>query len=237
MKQYILGMMAFSLIALSAQAEEKQLTSPDGRLVVTVSDNQGCPCYQINYDGKAFLQPSALGLNTNVGDYTHGPTMTNASDVTTIKESYSLSRIKKSKVDVDAHRQVFTFSKNEKAVFDVEFHVGNNDVAFRYLLQSQGDTRCCVIKQEATSFAMPQGATSFLCPQMAPMTGFARTAPSYETNYDLDVPVGTRLSKTGYTFPCLFRNGNDGWLLISETGTDGDYCACRLMCMTMAPIR
>lgn len=229
MKQYLLGMMAFSLVALSAQAEEKQLTSPDGRLVVTVSDNQGCPSYQINYDGKVFLQPSALGLNTNVGDYTHGLTMTNASDVTTIKESYSLSRIKKSKVDVDAHRQVFTFSKNEKAVFDVEFHVGNNDVAFRYLLQSHGDTRCCVIKQEATSFAIPQGATSFLCPQMAPMTGFARTAPSYETNYDLDVPVGTRLSKTGYTFPCLFRNGNDGWLLISETGTDGDYCACRLM--------
>lgn len=109
MKQYILGMMAFSLIALSAQAEEKQLTSLDGRLVVTVSDNQGCPSYQINYDGKAFLQPSALGLNTNVGDYTHGLTMTHASDVTTIKESYSLSRIKKSKVDVDAHRQVFTF--------------------------------------------------------------------------------------------------------------------------------
>ena len=81
MKQYILGMMAFSLIALSAQAEEKQLTSPDGRLVVTVSDNQGCPSYQINYDGKVFLQPSALGLNTNVGDYTHGLTMTNASEI------------------------------------------------------------------------------------------------------------------------------------------------------------
>lgn len=22
----------------------------------------------------------------------------------------------------------------------------------------------------------------------------------------------------GYTFPCLFRIGNDGWVLVSETG-------------------
>ena len=85
------------------------------------------------------------------------------------------------------------------------------------------------MKQEATSYQMPKEATSFLCPQMNPMTGFARTAPSYESNYALDVPVGTQLSRTGYTFPCLFKNGNNGWVLLSETGTDAGYVACRLM--------
>ena len=33
----------------------------------------------------------------------------------------------------------------------------------------------------------------------------------------------------GYTFPCLFRTGDKGWVLISETGVDSRYCASRLM--------
>ena len=33
----------------------------------------------------------------------------------------------------------------------------------------------------------------------------------------------------GYTFPCLFRNGDNGWVLVSETGVNGGYCASRLL--------
>lgn len=33
----------------------------------------------------------------------------------------------------------------------------------------------------------------------------------------------------GYTFPCLFRNGDKGWILISETGVDSKYCGSRLL--------
>ena len=29
----------------------------------------------------------------------------------------------------------------------------------------------------------------------------------------------------GYTFPCLFKVGEDGWVLVSETGVDSRYCA------------
>lgn len=216
------------MMALSASSLEKQVASPDGKLVVTVNDNGGKPAYQVTLDGKVFLLPSALGLNTNIGDFTQGMMMTNASDVEAVNESYQLDRIKKSHVDYKANRQAITFSKDGKKVYDIIFQVSNNDIAFRYQLYPQGDTRCIVVKQEATSYQMPQGTTSFLCPQMKPMTGFARTAPSYETNYDLDVPVGERLSATGYTFPCLFKNGDNGWLLLSETGTDAGYVGCRL---------
>lgn len=216
------------MMALSASALEKQVASPDGKLVVTVNDNGGKPAYQVTLDGKVFLLPSALGLNTNIGDFTQGMVMTDASDVEAVNESYQLDRIKKSHVDYKANRQAITFSKDGKKVYDIIFQVSNNDIAFRYQLYPQGETRCLVVKQEATSYQMPQGTTSFLCPQMKPMTGFARTAPSYETNYDLDVPVGERLSATGYTFPCLFKNGDNGWLLLSETGTDAGYVGCRL---------
>lgn len=216
------------MMVSSASALEKQVPSPDGKLVVTVNDNGGKPAYQVSLDGKVFLLPSALGLNTNIGDFTQGMTITDASAVEAINESYRLDRIKKSHVDYRANRQVITFSKEGKKVYDVIFQVSDNDIAFRYQLYPQGETRCLVVKQEATSYQMPQGTTSFLCPQMKPMTGFARTAPSYESNYDLDVPVGEKLSATGYTFPCLFKNGDNGWLLLSETGTDAGYVGCKL---------
>ncbi len=213
---------------LSAGAMETQVKSPNGLLVVTVNDNDGQPSYAVSLEGKTFLLPSALGLNTNIGDFTRGMTLTGASEPESVTDSYRLDRIKKSQVDYSANRQVLTFSKDGKKIYDVIFQVSDNDIAFRYHVYAQGDTRCLVVKEEATSYQLPEGATSFLCPQMRPMSGFARTAPSYETNYALDVPVGTQRSPLGYTFPCLFRNGADGWILLSETGTDAGYAACRL---------
>ena len=32
----------------------------------------------------------------------------------------------------------------------------------------------------------------------------------------------------GYTFPCLFRVGDEGWVLVSETGVGSNYCGSRL---------
>lgn len=229
MQKRILICGVLAMMMTSASALEKQVASPDGKLVVTVNDNNGKPTYQVSLDGKVFLENSALGLNTNIGDFTQGMTMSEVSEVKAVNDSYQIDRIKKSHVDYHANQQVMTFTKDGKKVYDIIFQVSDNDVAFRYKLYPQGDTRCLVVKQEATSYQMPKEATSFLCPQMNPMTGFARTAPSYETNYDLDVPVGTKLSHTGYTFPCLFKNGNNGWVLLSETGTDAGYVACRLM--------
>jgi hypothetical protein len=61
------------------------------------------------------------------------------------------------------------------------------------------------------------------------MGGFARTSPSYETPYACDEPVGKNGWGEGYTFPCLFKTPTAQWVLISETGTDGDYVGCRLL--------
>lgn len=228
MKKNIM-IVALGMLCMTVGAMEKQISSPNGQLVVIVSDDGGVASYQVTLDGKTFIKRSPLGMKTNMGDFTNQVSIGSNTEASMVEDSYSLSTIKKSHVDYRANRQVFTFTQGGKPVYDVIFQVSDNDVAFRYMLHPQKETRSCVLTEEATAFAMPDGTTSFLCPQMHPMTGFARTAPSYETNYDLDVPVGEKLSGTGYTFPCLFRNGNDGWILLSETGTDGGYCGCRLM--------
>ena len=221
--------MAMLLGSSVASAENKQITSPDGKLVVTVADMDGRPSYSVSYDNILFLKPSPLGMIANIGDFSSGMSLEKNVSTNKIDETYELASIKKSKVHYVANEAVFSFTQQGKTIYDVIFRISNNDVAFKYRMYPQGETLSCVVKQEVTGFVFPDGTTTFLCPQSKPMGGFARTSPSYETSYTADDVAGKNGWGEGYTFPCLFRNGDNGWVLVSETGVNGGYCASRLL--------
>ena len=221
--------MAMLLGSSVASAENKQITSPDGKLVVTVADMDGRPSYSVSYDNVLFLKPSPLGMIANIGDFSSGMSLEKNVSTNKIDETYELASIKKSKVHYVANEAVFSFTQQGKTIYDVIFRISNNDVAFKYKMYPQGETLSCVVKQEVTGFVFPDGTTTFLCPQSKPMGGFARTSPSYETSYTADDAAGKNGWGEGYTFPCLFRNGDNGWALVSETGVNGGYCASRLL--------
>lgn len=221
--------MAMLLGSSVASAENKQITSPDGKLVVTVADMDGRPSYSVSYDNVLFLKPSPLGIIANIGDFSSGMSLEKNVSTNKIDETYELASIKQSKVRYVANEAVFSFTQQGKTIYDVIFRISNNDVAFKYKIYPQGETLSCVVKQEVTGFAFPDGTTTFLCPQSKPMGGFARTSPSYETSYTADDAAGKNGWGEGYTFPCLFRNGDNGWVLVSETGVNGGYCASRLL--------
>lgn len=230
MKKISVLCLAFVLIATFAKAQDKKIISPDGKLEVTVAINAGIPVYTVTYNGKVFLKPSPIGMKTNVGDFTKDLSISDKITQKSVDESYSLPNIKKSSVHYQATETVLTFNKAEKPVFDVVFRVSNNDVAFRYKIYSQRDRLSCVVNEENSGFVFPEGTTTFLCPQSKPMVGFARTAPSYETGYTPDAPMGKNGNdNNGFTFPCLFKVGTQGWVLISETGVDSRYCGSRLI--------
>ena len=221
--------MAMLLASSVASAENKQITSPDGKLVVTVADMDGRPSYSVSYDNVLFLKPSPLGIIANIGDFSSGMSLEKNVSTNKIDETYELASIKQSKVRYVANEAVFSFTQQGKTIYDVIFRISNNDVAFKYKIYPQGETLSCVVKQEVTGFVFPDGTTTFLCPQSKPMGGFARTSPSYETSYTADDVAGKNGWGEGYTFPCLFRNGDNGWVLVSETGVNGGYCASRLL--------
>lgn len=221
--------MAMLLGSSVASAENKQITSPDGKLVVTVADMDGRPSYSVSYDNVLFLKPSPLGIIANIGDFSSGMSLEKNVSTNKIDETYELASIKQSKVRYVANEAVFSFTQQGKTIYDVIFRISNNDVAFKYKMYPQGETLSCVVKQEVTGFAFPDGTTTFLCPQSKPMGGFARTSPSYETSYTADDVAGKNGWGEGYTFPCLFRNEDNGWVLVSETGVNGGYCASRLL--------
>lgn len=228
MKKYFLLACAVCASRM-ADAASVQIPSPDKNLVVTVADDGGRPTYQVLCGGTVFVERSPLGLVTDIGDFSQGMALQESSFTSSpASVRYELPTIKRGKVDAQATRAVCPFYKDGRHVFDVVFHVENNDVAFRYKMYPQGETLCCVVKEEATGFVLPAGTTTFLCPQAAPKGGFARTYPSYEMKYEADGAMGKNGLGQGYTFPCLFRTGDKGWVLVSETGVTGRYCASRL---------
>ena len=218
---------ALALCLLTAQATEKTFQSPDGKMAVTVSD-QGCKAtYQVTLDGTVFITPSPLGVKMNFADLSQGLTLKDC-QTTTVKDEYSLKTIKQSHVSYEATEAVCQFEKDGKPALDVIFRVTGRDVAYRYKIYgSKKDMLSAVVEGEASSFILPEGTTTFLCPQVKPMGGFARTYPSYETSYTWDDEMGKNGWGQGYTFPCLFKTPQ-GWVIISETGTDGNYVGCAL---------
>ena len=218
---------ALALCLLTAQATEKTFQSPDGKMAVTVSDQGGKATYQVTLDGTTFITPSPLGVVMNFADLSQGLTLKDC-QTTTVKDEYSLKTIKQSHVSYEATEAVCLFEKDGKPALDVIFRVTGRDVAYRYKIYGgKKDMFSAVVESEASSFILPEGSTTFLCPQVKPMGGFARTYPSYETSYTWDDEMGKNGWGQGYTFPCLFKTPQ-GWVIISETGTDGNYVGCAL---------
>lgn len=203
------------------------VASPDGQLQLNINVENGSPVYSVIYNGKTMLENSPLGLTTNEGDFSSGMSFVNSSTDEVNKE-YTQEKIKHSSVAYNANTLKTTFTNADKKEISILFQVSNNDIAFRYELPMWGETRACVVEKEATGFRFPSVTTSFLSHMMRPMQGFARTSPSYESGYEADYPMERNRSSEGYVFPGLFKIGDNGWVLLSETGVRSLYCASHL---------
>lgn len=209
-------------------AQDVLVVSPDKQLRVNFSLKDGKPVYSVSYKGKFMIENSPLGLLTNEGDFASGMKFLSKAD-SLIDKSYTQEKIKTSQVHYTANRLTVNLENAKQKKISIVFQVSNNNIAFRYEIPNWGPTFSCVVEKEFTGFKFPEATTTFLSIMMTPMTGFARTAPSYETPYVADAPMRkTNPSKEGYIFPGLFRVGTDGWVLVSETGVSSLYCASHL---------
>ena len=225
----IVSILAISLSLNSLAAQDVVVKGPDEKLqlVVFVQDEE-TPCYSVTYNGKAMLEKSPLGISTNIGDFTKALKLSGHS-VEVIDTVYHQTRIKTSQVHYRANELTCNLENAQGQKIGIVFRVSNNDVAFRYTLPRQGGKGSVTVNHEQTGFRFPRQTTTFLCPQSDAMIGWKRTKPSYEEEYKADAPMSERSQYGhGYTFPCLFRIGDAGWVLVSETGVDSRYCGSRL---------
>ncbi len=203
------------------------VSSPDGYLKLNVLVNSGKPAYSVTYKGKVMLEYSPIGLITNEGDFRSSMSFVE-STTGKVDKVYTQDKIKRSLINYKANTLKCTFVNAQNKQISVLFQVSANDIAFRYELPTWGERMACVVEKEATGFRFPSFTTTFLSPMMRPMGGFARTSPSYESGYEAGAPMEKTSFSEGYVFPGLFHVGDNGWVLISESGVRSLYCASHL---------
>ena len=217
----------FMFSALCSQGAD--IDSPTGKLkVITSVNDEGKPVYSVICDGKTVIDKAPLGLTTDFADLSKGLKET---DVKTgvINREYAQDKIKKSKINVSATNTVVKYEGEGGKRIDMEWHVADDGVAFRYLVPRQNGKGSMVVKEEKSSFVFPEGTTTYLTSQSDPMIGWKRTKPSYEEYYVVDAPMDQKSEYGhGYTFPALFKTSDGIWTLLTETGVDGYYCGSHL---------
>lgn len=217
----------FMFSALCSQGAD--IDSPTGKLkVITSVNDEGKPVYSVICDGKTVIDKAPLGLTTDFADLSKGLKET---DVKTgvINRKYAQDKIKKSKINVSATNAVVKYEGEGGKRIDMEWHVADDGVAFRYLVPRQNGKGSMVVKDEKSSFVFPEGTTTYLTSQSDPMIGWKRTKPSYEEYYVVDAPMDQKSEYGhGYTFPALFKTPDGIWTLLTETGVDGYYCGSHL---------
>lgn len=222
---FLIGALFLSGIAM---AQKAVVESPDNMLKVTVDCKEGKLSYVIDYNGKRMLNESPLGLNANIGNYADNLSY-QRHEITKVTDSYKLRNSKQSNISYEANRLEYLIKNGDGAEMTLVLQVSNNNVALCYELSKKGETGSIRIMNEVTGYNFPQQTTTFLTPQSDAMIGWKRTKPSYEEEYKADRPMNERSQfGHGYTFPCLFRVGEDGWVLLSETGVDSRYCASHI---------
>lgn len=215
-------------LSLSIFADGYQLSSPNEHLLLSLKLEDGRLSYNVLLNGTPMLEDSPLGLVTDRGDFSQDLKLLDKEE-NTIDEHYTQSRIKQSEVHYQANELVLKLSNAKQQKMNVVFRVSNNDIALRYHLDQNDETSSCIIERELTGFNFPQKTTTFLTPQASPMIGWKRTKPSYEEEYIADDKLGAPSKYgVGFTFPGLFHIGEDGWVLLSETGVSSAYCASKL---------
>lgn len=224
----ILLVMALVASHFLSFAQDLNVTSPDQKLMVKLYLNEGKLYYNVVLQGKEMIERSPLGLRGSQMDLSSGLKLTGKQS-RKIDERYNEPKIKISNVNYQANELICKFENTKKNQIEVVFRVSNNDIAFRYQVPQTGEAANFAIEEELSGYKFPANTTTFLSPQATPMIGWMKTKPSYEEEYNRDQAMGVPSKYgIGYTFPALFHLGNDGWVLLSETGVNSLYCGSRL---------
>ncbi|MFM2290309.1 MAG: hypothetical protein RIS29_122 [Bacteroidota bacterium] len=212
-------------VGATAAPQKMILKSPDAKLAIEASLNaKGALTYTVKKDGNPVLQPSQMGLQGDV-DFTLGLTVKSVSKVQSITETYISPAEKRANRTYTANASTLVLKNKDGKTLTVEFRATNEGVAFRYLTSS---AKPIAIKWEQTSYKFPVGTKAWLHPYAKVKDGWCQTQPSYEEQYEYDIPVGTPSTLgVGWTFPALFKSGNT-WVMLTEAGLTPDYAGTHL---------
>lgn len=202
--------------------------SPDSLISVEFKlSEDGKAVYSVSRSGTLVLEESRLGVVREDEDLSGNLVLISVSGPERITDSYTMLYGKRHNCTYNGNKMVFHLSGAKGNPMDIIFQVSNDGVAYRYYFPGQTDNLKRIVR-EASSFNFKSTARAFLQPCMDSKTGWNLTQPSYEEQYQRDIPVGTfSPNAAGWVMPALFNSGIF-WISLTETAVDTNYCGSRL---------
>jgi hypothetical protein len=225
--------------AYCLHAESYSVTSPNGRVAVTVqlADLGGkadfpsgqALYYRVECGPEGNRTPvvldSPLGLQLTGLDLVASLKTGSATPAKLIEESYTTLHGKRRECGNRAQEVTLSFPGPGQSTLELVMRAYDNGVAFRYRVKGDNQN-LLTMEKEATGFALPAEVRMW----MAPADKASTYSPGYETYYESEIAPGQPSANgKGWSFPVLFRTGDSRhWALLTEADVTGTYCATRL---------
>ena len=204
----LLGILPVTAAAAEAPAGAVTVTSPDSAKAASISvwlDSSGVPYYQVSYNGSVMIEPSKLGLETSLGNFTSGLTM---GTVTTSSGDSTWQPVVGEQAEYHDwyNAASIPLTKDEKTL-TLELRAYPEGVAFRYVLPQS--TQEYLVLKEGTQLIFPVGTKASL------HLGGHQTVPQV---YDVE-----NLPDSYYKRPITMKYANGSLLTFCEANLD-NYC-------------
>jgi alpha-glucosidase len=212
-------------VVFSACSRPKEwiVKSPDQQISFKLYEKERQIYYQVLLSDTTIVEESPLGIERNDAQFSNNLSLLSVGDVLTINEEYHLVTGKQLHCNNQANELTVTFENEQKAQLEIILRAYNNGVAFKYRFPetANGDFE---VTKELTGFKIPAEGKSWI----QPYDSITKYSPGYERNYTNGSAIGEASpEKEGWCFAALFETKN-AWILLSEAGLDGTYCASRL---------
>jgi alpha-glucosidase len=161
-----------ALCAAQAFAETKTVTSPDGNIIVSLSDDAGLPTYAVQYRGEDIIKKSELGLEfKSIDGFVRNLHITKA-ELNGSNTSWVQPWGERKKINDNHKELVLEIAQQQKPFrhFNLHVKVFNDGIGFRYEVPKQAGLDQVDIVDEKTEFTIPDSdkVTAYWIPGRAP---------------------------------------------------------------------
>lgn len=198
------------------------VASPNGDTALTVEMITGGTLqYSATKGGVTNVDTSPLGLVTNLGDFSKGLTLAQASAITETDESYDVLSGKRDTYTNHYREQTLTFVKNANpgVEFDVVIRAYDDATAYRYAVRSSAGNTALKISDEVSGLRVPAQSDIY-------WMDYASGSWNYEGQYEKTTTEGLRVGATP-SMPFIYGQGGT-WTLVSEADLNGTYTGSML---------
>lgn len=198
------------------------LNSPNGSLIITFHTYDKKLEYEVYFNGKQLIKPSALGLELQDSLPLGGKVEITNTDFTKGEDSYKLITGRTSTVSEKYNAIVLSVEEDtgSKREMNIEARAYNNAVAFRYIIPEQSGINGYRLKNEKTEFRFIKDATTY-----------AQILPNFSSGYESEyykLPISALANQGGIAskylvgLPLLLNVPGVAWTAITESDIEGN---------------